>query len=361
MKFLTLFFVLITTLVAGEILFSTNENISKREMKSPEVKQSSTPEQELVEETVSIPKRTLKRVEKVIEPVQPAERVMEPEVLAPDKSETIYYQNRKGDFFLPPSSLFDLRKIVGSSLQTPLYFGFQDTQLEKYSYPFRIPVDQNKVYYSEKKEDKTPRVLFVNVDSVNPEISSLQLDGKSYQKKETGKLYYSLGTELKVVAKDSDSGVKTIRVFDQNGIPIERTSALFEQEKNLSYTFSLNRDDTESIQIEVEDNVGNTTRSEKMQIMFDVRPPVVTLSVEPTQNGSERNNNLCALGSKIGATAKDNESEVTEIEYRYPNTDWKKYTGRLILNKPGIYRMEFRAKDFFGNTSLPEFLECRVF
>jgi len=356
MKFFISFLLLLTSLLAGEIIFRSNAHIIKDKAEEVEEQSLETPLQPNIEETVK-KKRVLRKIERVIEPqLETQERKIEDVSL--ENSESIYYINRSGEIFIHPKSVLDLRKILNLSQNEPLYYGLEGKLDTAYIYPFRIPPEGSVVYYGRELE-QTPSTIEVRVDSKSPEFIGFEFLGESFKRKD-GQVYYGGNNlQLKVSAVDSESGIKAIRVFNENDELLFSNQALFEQEKKWETIFEISSQNFKELIFEIEDNVTNVFRSEKIPVLVDLTPPKIQIQIEP-ELALDLENETCALGSKVSIIAKDEHTQVKEIQFRYPNSDWKKYISRLILNKPGIYRMEFRAIDYFGNTSLPEYFECKV-
>ncbi len=355
MKFFISFLLLLTSLLAGEILFRSNAHIIKDKAEEVEEQSLETPLQPNIEETVK-KKRVLRKIERIVEPqLETQERKVEDVSL--ENSESIYYINRSGEIFIHPKSVLDLRKILNLSQNEPLYYGLEGKLDTAYIYPFRIPPEGGIVYYGRELE-QTPKTIEIQVDSKSPELVSYEFIGESFTGP-NGQVYYGGNNlQLKVSALDSGSGIKSIRVLNENAELLFSNQALFEQEKKWETIFEISSQNFKALIFEIEDNVTNVFRSEKIPVLVDLTPPQVQIQIEPKLALDE--NETCALGSKVSITAKDEHTQVKEIQFRYPNSDWKKYISRLILNKPGIYRMEFRVIDYFGNTSLPEYFECKV-
>lgn len=349
MKFITFFFLLVISLLSGEIIYRSKSYISQDAL-HPDLLDAQPR-----------PKRTLMKIEKEIEQEEQEEKILYEEMEFPRPSleefYNVFYLDRKGKLFVHPKSVVDLRKVANISKDSQLYYGIEKDGLDIYEFPIQTFEGIESIYYSENKNETNPKELKIFIDSKNPEIVQIELFGEPYSKGER-KIFPS-GTELEVTATDADSGIKAIRILNKNGDILAKADVLFEQEKEYKARFSLTNS-TQELIVEVEDNVSNSVRSESIQVEIDATPPQITLNIEPQLSELQEANGLCPMFTTISALAEDKETEVSLIEYRYPNGKWKPYKSKLVLAKAGTYRIEFRAKDYFGNTSLPVYVECRV-
>ncbi len=352
MKLIFIFIIVIVSFLSGEVLFRSNAYISKDQ------------NLEGLDSSSSKSKRTLRAIEREIteesKPDLQKETLEKDQSLSPELEEflNVFYLNQKRQLFVHPKSVLDLRVVTSSPANSLLYFGFEKDKLELFEFPIRLPEGASFIYYANKENSPFPDSFFVIVDNQNPSIVDMELVGNVYTSK--NKQVFSVGTEFNILVKDSDSGIKAIRLFNQNGTIISSSQVLFEQKKEYSKKFPLTDPTIKQMIVEVEDNVSNVFRTQPIPIEIDGNPPSLKILVEPQRTELEETNELCALGTKVSVSAQDNESEVAEIQYRYPNKDWKPYTSRLVLAKPGEYKIEFRAKDYFGNISMPVYFECNV-
>lgn len=351
MRLVLIFFVILVSVLSGDSLFRSKAYISNEQ------------NIEVLDAKSNKKKRTLRVIEReVIEPdtsnlqEETSERALFTSSVELEEFLNVFYIDQNKQLFVHPKSVLDLRVVTNSPSNSLLYFGFEKDNLELYEFPIRPTEGANSIFYADRKDSTSPDSFPLIVDSQNPVIIDMELIGDVYSA--NAKQVFAMGTELEIKVADSDSGIKAIRVFNQRGKLISSSQILFEQKKEHTEKFSLRDPTLKHVIIEVEDNVSNIIRTEPIPVQLDGNPPIVTVQVEPTQTELEEANGICAVGTILSVNAVDSESEVTEIQYRYPNKEWRPYKSRLILANPGEYKIEFRAKDYFGNISLPVYFEC---
>lgn len=90
------------------------------------------------------------------------------------------------------------------------------------------------------------------------------------------------------------------------------------------------------------------------QLPFDAAAPVTKAVITP--NEPDGMNGWYTSDVTVEFTAADQDSKVTDTEYRLNGGEWTNYTGAVSVSAEGITTMEYRSRDGAGNVEEPRTL-----
>lgn len=241
---------------------------------------------------------------------------------------------------------------------TIYHFKWNDDPWLKYSEPI-FPPNQgwNEIhYYAEDKLGNLESEKQINlfVDKTPPKIN---LIWKSLPKFWQDIAIAQATNEIKVRTIDEESGVyETFISFD--GGELVRVT------QGQDWILPTKEEGRHTLTVFATDNVKNTSRKFELRWLVDSSAPVLTVSTTPNLIG-DNDKPICVRNTKIVLNAKDVLTETKDYLWRVKGSETWNASNRLFdLEKTFPYtdviQLEFKARDFSGNESVPIFFQCMI-
>lgn len=112
------------------------------------------------------------------------------------------------------------------------------------------------------------------------------------------------------------------------------------------------------------DNVKNVSKKWEVTWLVDSTPPSISLQASPSSI-KQTDKNICARNTRIQISSSDTITETKDLLWRKKDANVWTLTGRVFdLEKYFPYEkkidLEFKARDFSGNESLPIPFSCEI-
>ena len=227
-------------------------------------------------------------------------------------------------------------------------YAINSKDFQTYTKPFTLQANRSNYEIVYRAIDKlgnisNPRRWILNMDVTAPQ-SSIKFIGVSYEQRSI--VWITSKTKISLSSHDDKSGVKNIKY--QIG---------FDQEKNYSGPFSLDKEGKYELKFWSVDNVNNSEAKQKLRIVVDNTPPsiIVNFSVASIDTTKSNDGSIlevfpCNTSIFLGATDASASSE--GIWYSINGRSEKKYKTPLTFRKEGNYKLIIRSRDRVNNESI---------
>lgn len=192
------------------------------------------------------------------------------------------------------------------------------------------------------KEEKNEQDLFV--DHTAP-ISTHSFNGSSFTQR--GKTWITAETTIELKANDEEAGVKEI----QYSVEGEANKQVY------SDVLSFKNEGEFAITYGAVDNVNNVEEKQRVEIVVDNSPPMVTVNYSSSKIGSGNAEDGSVLdqypvGTVLYLAATDVASGAESIRFSLNNEATKPFTMPLNFETPGEQEIEIYAIDRVGNEAI---------
>ena len=238
------------------------------------------------------------------------------------------------------------------------FFRWNDETWSKFSEPVYPPIaGWNELhYYAEDvlENRESEQKLNLYVDRTSPKINIIW---RNLPKTWNDQFMVQANNELTLRALDDESGVRNLYISLDGGI--ENSI-----ETGEDWTMTTKEEGKHHISAFAYDNVKNISKRIELSWVVDSTPPSVSVNSLPKLMTSN-DKSICARNTKLEITAKDNFSEAKDLYWRKSGTENWNLTERIFeIEKLFPYektiQIEFKAKDFSGNESLPLAFTCDI-
>lgn len=191
-------------------------------------------------------------------------------------------------------------------------------------------------------EEKNEQDLYV--DQTTP-TSTHSFNGSSFTQR--GKTWITSQTAMELTANDEEAGVKEIQ-YSVEG-----------EANNQVYTdvLSFSNEGEFAISYGAVDNVNNVEEKQRVEIVVDNSPPVVTVNYSSSKIGSGNAEDGSVLdqypvGTVLYLAATDEASGAESIRFSLNNEATKPFAMPLNFETPGEQKIEISATDRVGNEAI---------
>ena len=232
-----------------------------------------------------------------------------------------------------------------------IYYSFNDGEYQLYEKPFYLSVisgSLNIVSYAvdnvnnqSTTSSNTSRQNVTYIDLTGPEIS-YQFDGTKF--KVLDSIYINKTTSVKLIARDSESGLKSMD-FNIDG----------QEMKPYEKPFHITEHGTHQIGVTAFDNVNNSNHKKFTVIVDNTGPRIFSrFSILPLSTKEIDNETVNIYSSQVVLflSVTDARVAIDKIFYRINDEPEKQYLSYIGSYKQGVdYKINVRATDKLGNES----------
>lgn len=263
------------------------------------------------------------------------------------------YKSPQGELYAGPDVKFQLQSQDSKSGVERIYFRLNNDPELVYTGPFRLPSEGlNRIhYFAEDKNGNREQahVYHITLDQHAPELAFIFAADTYFEKS----IYYiKPDAVILLEAYDDRAGLATV-VLHVDGVL---------QTYAPESAIKISREGSFLIKAQATDHVGNRSNEIIVQGIADGKAPSVRLrGIKPADSTNTNTPIYCPKSGRLELDASDDRSGVRLIQYRRSNeSEWRQYTGTIVIPRRAqeVFKIEFRAFDRAGNTSVPGVYSC---